>query len=47
MKFNIKLDETEYKGYDKVLISNGLGAAPQLNANESGLEFASKFGHIV
>ena len=44
-KFNIKLDETEYKGYDKVLISNGLGAAPQLNANESGLEFASKFGH--
>ena len=44
-KFNIKLDETEYKGYDKVLISNGLGAAPQLNANESGLDFASKFGH--
>ena len=44
-KFNIKLDEKEYKGYDKVLISNGLGAAPQLNANESGLEFASKFGH--
>ena len=44
-KFNIKLDETEYKGYGKVLISNGLGAAPQLNANESGLEFASKFGH--
>jgi len=44
-KFNIKLDEKEYEGYDKVLISNGLGAAPQLNANESGLEFASKFGH--
>lgn len=44
-KFNIKLDEKEYKGYDKVLISNGLGAAPQLNANESGLEIASKFGH--
>ena len=44
-KFNIKLDEKEYKGYDKVLISNGLGAAPQLNANESGLDFASKFGH--
>ena len=44
-KFNIKLDEKESKGYDKVLISNGLGAAPQLNANESGLEFASKFGH--
>ncbi|MCG3654026.1 NAD(P)/FAD-dependent oxidoreductase [Aliarcobacter butzleri] len=44
-KFNIKLNEKEYKGYDKVLISNGLGAAPQLNANESGLDFASKFGH--
>ena len=44
-KFNIKLDEKEYKGYEKVLISNGLGAAPQLNANESGLEIASKFGH--
>ena len=44
-KFNIKLDEKEYKGYDKVLISNGLGAAPQLNANESGLEIASRFGH--
>jgi predicted Rossmann fold flavoprotein len=44
-KFNIKTQENEYKAYDKVLISNGLGAAPQLNANESGLDFASKFGH--
>jgi predicted Rossmann fold flavoprotein len=44
-KFNIKTKENEYKAYDKVLISNGLGAAPQLNANESGLDFASKFGH--
>lgn len=44
-KFNIKKQENEYKAYDKVLISNGLGAAPQLNANESGLDFASKFGH--
>ena len=44
-KFNIKTQEYEYKAYDKVLISNGLGAAPQLNANESGLDFASKFGH--
>ena len=44
-KFDIKTDELEYKSYDKVLISNGLGAAPQLNANESGLDFASKFGH--
>ncbi|MBY0540846.1 MAG: NAD(P)/FAD-dependent oxidoreductase [Campylobacterales bacterium] len=44
-KFNIKTQENEYKSYDKVVVSNGLGAAPQLNANESGLDFASKFGH--
>ncbi|MGE0051374.1 MAG: aminoacetone oxidase family FAD-binding enzyme, partial [Arcobacter sp.] len=44
-KFVVKMQEFEYKNYDKVLISNGLGAAPQLNANESGLDFASKFGH--
>ena len=44
-KFIIKTDGKEFKDYDKVLISNGLGAAPQLNANESGLDFASKFGH--
>ena len=44
-KFVIKTDELEYKDYEKVLISNGLGAAPQLNASESGLEFASKFAH--
>ena len=44
-KFVIKPDEVEYHNYDKVLICSGLGAAPQLNANESGLDFASKFGH--
>lgn len=44
-RFIIKTEEQEFKNYDKVLISNGLGAAPQLNANESGLDFASKFGH--
>ena len=44
-KFNITTKDNEYKAYDKVLISNGLGAAPQLNANESGLDFASKFEH--
>lgn len=43
--FTIKCENHEYKGYDKVLLSNGLAAAPQLNANESGLEFASKLGH--
>jgi len=44
-KFSIKTEQREFVGYDKVLISNGLGAAPQLNANESGLDFASKFEH--
>lgn len=44
-KFVIKTDEKEYKEYNKVLISNGLGAAPQLNASEIGLDFASKFAH--
>jgi predicted Rossmann fold flavoprotein len=44
-KFSIKTDTKEYTQYDKVLISNGLGAAPQLNANETGLDFASKFEH--
>ena len=44
-KFVIRTDEKEFKDYDKVLISNGLGAAPQLNASEIGLDFASKFGH--
>jgi len=43
--FTIQCTDTNYKGYDKVLIANGLGAAPQLNASESGLEFASKMGH--
>ena len=44
-KFIIKTEQREFIGYDKVLISNGLGAAPQLNANETGLDFASKFEH--
>jgi predicted Rossmann fold flavoprotein len=44
-KFNITTKDNEYKSYDKVVVSNGLGAAPQLNANESGLDFASKFAH--
>lgn len=43
--FTIKCTNGEYKDYDKVLIANGLGAAPQLNANETGLDFASKLGH--
>ncbi len=43
--FTLQSSDTHYSNYDKVLIANGLGAAPQLNANESGLDFASKLGH--
>ncbi|MGB6329709.1 MAG: NAD(P)/FAD-dependent oxidoreductase [Halarcobacter sp.] len=35
----------EFKAYDKVLISSGLGAAPQLKATEDGMNIAQKFGH--
>ena len=34
-----------YKDYDKVLISSGLGAVPQLKATEDGLKIAQKLGH--
>ena len=44
-KFSIKTEDSEYKNYDKVLISSGLGAAPQLRASEDGMNIASKFGH--
>ncbi|RBQ30436.1 aminoacetone oxidase family FAD-binding enzyme [Arcobacter sp. FW59] len=44
-KFVVKTAELEYKNYDKVVITSGLGAAPQLNSSEIGLDFASKFGH--
>jgi len=44
-KFILKTQEKEYKGYDKVLVSSGLGAAPQLKATEDALNIASNFGH--
>ncbi len=44
-KFILFSEDKEFENYDKVLISCGLGAAPQLNATENGLDFASKFGH--
>ena len=44
-KFIIYTNDKEFKSYDKVLISSGLAAAPQLNATEIGLEIASSFGH--
>lgn len=36
-----------FQGYDKVLITSGLSAAPQLNSSEDGLEFAQFFGHSI
>jgi len=44
-KFTLYSGEKKFEDYDKTLISCGLGAAPQLNASEIGLDFASKFGH--
>ena len=43
--FEINTTNNVYKDYEKVLISCGLGAAPQLRASEDGLDFASSFGH--
>lgn len=44
-KFVIKSEEDEFKNYDKVLISSGLAAAPQLRATEDGMNIAEKLGH--
>jgi predicted Rossmann fold flavoprotein len=45
--FSITTCNAVYKGYDKVLISSGLAAAPQLNASEKGVEIAVNLGHTV
>ncbi len=44
-KFILISKDKEFKFYDKVLISSGLMAAPQLNATEDGLALASCFSH--
>ncbi|QKF83462.1 NAD(P)/FAD-dependent oxidoreductase [Halarcobacter ebronensis] len=44
-KFIVVSEDKEFKDYDKVLISSGLAAAPQLNATEDGVDIASSFGH--
>ncbi len=46
-KFTLLSKDKEFKSYDKVLISSGLMAAPQLNATEDGLIFASNFEHSI
>ena len=45
--FVLKSTDTTFKGYDKVLISSGLSAAPQLNSTEDGLSIAENFGHSI
>ncbi|AXK49764.1 aminoacetone oxidase family FAD-binding enzyme [Aliarcobacter trophiarum LMG 25534] len=45
IKTEVNKEQKIYKEYDKVLISSGLAAAPQLNASEIGLKIASNFGH--
>ncbi|MFV0564108.1 NAD(P)/FAD-dependent oxidoreductase [Malaciobacter mytili] len=44
-KFILNSEDKKFKFYDKVLISSGLMAAPQLNATEDGLALASSFAH--
>ncbi len=46
-KFTLKSSEILFDNYDKVLISTGLAAAPQLNSTEDGLLIAQKFGHTI
>ena len=44
-KFILRSEDQEFEDYDKVLISSGLGAAPQLNSTEIGLDIATRFNH--
>jgi len=46
-KFTLKSEEDIFNEYDKVLISSGLGAAPQLNSTEDGINIAQSFGHSI
>ncbi len=44
-KFELKSEDNTFKNYDKVLVSSGLQAAPQLNSTEDGINIAESFGH--
>ena len=46
-KFCLKSKEKKFVNYDKVLISSGLGAAPQLNSTQDALIIAKTFGHTI
>lgn len=40
-------DHLRWSGFDTLLLATGLGAAPQLGSNESGLEMAASLGHTI
>lgn len=44
-KFVLQSLNKEFNNYDKVLISSGLQAAPQLNSTEDGISIATSFKH--
>ncbi|MFA7083655.1 MAG: NAD(P)/FAD-dependent oxidoreductase [Arcobacteraceae bacterium] len=46
-KFTLQTQDKSFENYDKVLISTGLAAAPQLKSSEDGLTFAQSFGHTI
>lgn len=46
-QFILNSTNKTFEGYDNVLISSGLSAAPQLNATEDGLSIAESFGHSI
>ncbi len=45
--FELHTDEKSHKAYDRVLISTGSEAAPQLGGNADGQTFAQTFGHTI
>ncbi len=46
-KFYLKSKTKKFFNYDKVLISSGLSAAPQLNSTQDALIIAKTFGHTI
>ncbi len=46
-KFCLKSKDKKFANYDKVLISSGLSAAPQLNSTQDALIIAKTFGHNI
>lgn len=44
-KFSLKSEKQNFNKYDKVVVTSGLLAAPQINGNNDGVKLVSKFGH--